>query len=145
MTAVAIAATPSRARTGWMLPTLVILVVTGIAQWAAAPYTVGVFHDDGVYALLARSIASGEGFHHSHLAGAPAATHYPPLYPLLLAIGLGAALNNARPEAPTIDIQDSPSKEKAEQIAKHLRSEHPNIWVAHPVEALWASYSGEKV
>ncbi|HQR08845.1 MAG TPA: (Fe-S)-binding protein [Gemmatales bacterium] len=30
------------------------------------------------------------------------------------------------------------------QIAKHLRPEHPNIWVAHPVEALWASYSGEK-
>jgi len=31
------------------------------------------------------------------------------------------------------------------QIAKHLRAEHPNIWVAHPIEALWASYSGEKV
>ncbi len=30
------------------------------------------------------------------------------------------------------------------QIAKHLRAEHPNIWVAHPIEALWASYSGEK-
>lgn len=86
MTAVAIAATPSRVRTGWILPALVILVVTAVARWAAAPYTVGVFHDDGIYALLARSIASGEGFHHSHLAGAPAATHYPPLYPLLLAV-----------------------------------------------------------
>lgn len=30
------------------------------------------------------------------------------------------------------------------QIAKHLRAEHPNIWVAHPIEALWASYSDEK-
>jgi len=30
------------------------------------------------------------------------------------------------------------------QIAKHLRTEHPNIWVAHPIEALWASYTGEK-
>lgn len=30
------------------------------------------------------------------------------------------------------------------QIAKHLREKHSNIWVAHPVEALWASYSGEK-
>ena len=86
MTSVAIAATPSRVRTGWVIPALVILVVTGIARWAAAPYVVGVFHDDGIYALLARSIASGEGFHHSHLAGAPAATHYPPLYPLLLAM-----------------------------------------------------------
>ncbi len=30
------------------------------------------------------------------------------------------------------------------QIAKHLRAEYSNIWVAHPIEALWASYSGEK-
>lgn len=30
------------------------------------------------------------------------------------------------------------------QIAKHLRAASPGIWVAHPVEALWASYSGER-
>lgn len=29
------------------------------------------------------------------------------------------------------------------QVARHLRSEHPDIWVAHPIDALWASYSGE--
>lgn len=29
------------------------------------------------------------------------------------------------------------------QIAKQLRQTHPEIIVAHPVEALWASYSGE--
>jgi glycolate oxidase iron-sulfur subunit len=29
------------------------------------------------------------------------------------------------------------------QIARHLRSERPDIWVAHPMEALWAAYSGE--
>ena len=85
MTAVATAATPSRVRTGWVPPVLVILIAFATAQWAAVPYVVGVFHDDGVYALLARSIASGQGFHHSHLPGAPAATHYPPLYPLFLA------------------------------------------------------------
>jgi glycolate oxidase iron-sulfur subunit len=28
------------------------------------------------------------------------------------------------------------------QIRKHLKAEEPSIWVAHPVEALWASYSG---
>jgi glycolate oxidase iron-sulfur subunit len=28
------------------------------------------------------------------------------------------------------------------QIAKHLKAEAPKIWVAHPIEALWASYSG---
>jgi glycolate oxidase iron-sulfur subunit len=29
------------------------------------------------------------------------------------------------------------------QIGRHLRPEHPDIWVAHPVDALWASYGGE--
>jgi len=30
------------------------------------------------------------------------------------------------------------------QIARYLREERPNLWVAHPVDALWASYSGER-
>jgi glycolate oxidase iron-sulfur subunit len=30
------------------------------------------------------------------------------------------------------------------QIAKYLRDDHPDIWVAHPIEALWASYTGER-
>jgi glycolate oxidase iron-sulfur subunit len=29
------------------------------------------------------------------------------------------------------------------QIGRHLRAQHPDIWVAHPVDALWASYSGQ--
>jgi glycolate oxidase iron-sulfur subunit len=29
------------------------------------------------------------------------------------------------------------------QIARHLRHERPGIWVAHPIDALWASYSGD--
>jgi glycolate oxidase iron-sulfur subunit len=29
------------------------------------------------------------------------------------------------------------------QIMRHLRRERPGMWVAHPVEALWASYSGK--
>jgi hypothetical protein len=57
-----------------------------VAAWALSPYLVGVFHDDGVYALLAQSIASGHGFHYSNLPGHPAAIHYPPLYPLLLSV-----------------------------------------------------------
>ena len=31
------------------------------------------------------------------------------------------------------------------QIARHLRQTRPKMWVAHPVEALWASYSQLKV
>jgi glycolate oxidase iron-sulfur subunit len=29
------------------------------------------------------------------------------------------------------------------QIGKHLRRHRPGLWVAHPIDALWASYSGE--
>jgi glycolate oxidase iron-sulfur subunit len=28
------------------------------------------------------------------------------------------------------------------QITRHLRERHPDFWVAHPIDALWASYSG---
>jgi glycolate oxidase iron-sulfur subunit len=29
------------------------------------------------------------------------------------------------------------------QIARHLRRDHPKLWIAHPIDALWASYCGE--
>jgi glycolate oxidase iron-sulfur subunit len=29
------------------------------------------------------------------------------------------------------------------QILRHLRSAAPDLWVAHPIDALWASYSGD--
>jgi glycolate oxidase iron-sulfur subunit len=28
------------------------------------------------------------------------------------------------------------------QIGRYLRQQRPDLWVAHPVDALWASYSG---
>lgn len=85
MTAVALEATRIRVRTSTLLAGAVVVVVTLVAWWASMPYVVGVWHDDGVYALLGRAIASGHGFHYTQFPGAPAATHYPPLYPLLLA------------------------------------------------------------
>jgi glycolate oxidase iron-sulfur subunit len=30
------------------------------------------------------------------------------------------------------------------QIARHLKAVAPEIWCAHPVDALWAAYSGER-
>ena len=61
------------------------------AVWAAAcgalalnQLLVGVFYDDGLYAGLAVALTSG-GYHHPHLPGTPAAIHYPPVYPLVLA------------------------------------------------------------
>lgn len=64
---------------------LAAVLVTAVAWWASRPYAVGVFHDDGVYVILAKSLATGQGYRFLHLPGAPAATHYPPGYPLLLA------------------------------------------------------------
>lgn len=31
------------------------------------------------------------------------------------------------------------------QIGRHLRKQHPNIQVAHPIDALWASYTGSGI
>jgi len=28
------------------------------------------------------------------------------------------------------------------QIGRYLRAQRPDLWVAHPIDALWASYSG---
>jgi hypothetical protein len=46
---------------------------------------VGVFYDDGLYAGLATALATGLGYAHPNLPGTPAAVHYPPLYPVVLA------------------------------------------------------------
>jgi hypothetical protein len=51
---------------------------------------VGVFYDDGLYAGLATALGSGRGYLHPSLPGMPAAVHYPPLYPILLAPFFGA-------------------------------------------------------
>ena len=48
-------------------------------------HLVGIFYDDGLYAGLAWALGHGLGYAHPNLPGAPAAVHYPPLYPLLLA------------------------------------------------------------
>ena len=85
MTVVALEATPIRVRSATLLAGAVVVLASLVAWWASVPYVVGVWHDDGVYALLGRAIASGHGFHHTQLPGSPAAIHYPPLYPLLLA------------------------------------------------------------
>lgn len=85
MTVVALEATPVRVRSATLLAGAVVVLASLVAWWASVPYVVGVWHDDGVYALLGRAIASGHGFHHTQLPGSPAAIHYPPLYPLLLA------------------------------------------------------------
>lgn len=59
------------------------MAVVGLVLWS--PTAVGVFNDDGVYALLGRALARGEGLRYAGVVGSPPAPKFPPLYPLLLA------------------------------------------------------------
>ena len=86
MTAISLELPQVRVSTAAMLAGAVAVMAALVAWWASVPYVVGVWHDDGVYALLGRAIAAGHGFTYTQLPGVPAATHYPPLYPLLLAV-----------------------------------------------------------
>lgn len=68
------------------LPYVLAAIATIAGLLVLQPYAVGVYHDDGAYAILARSIAEGRGFRFLQLPGDPAAIHYPPAYPLTLAM-----------------------------------------------------------
>ncbi|MGQ0766512.1 MAG: hypothetical protein ACT4OZ_12695 [Gemmatimonadota bacterium] len=59
---------------------------SAFALWAIGPWPAGVFQDDGIYVVLAKSLATGEGYRFLNLPGAPAAAHYPPAYPAFLAL-----------------------------------------------------------
>jgi hypothetical protein len=61
----------------------VVALVAGLATMTSDP--VGVFNDDGIYLLTARALAEGQGYVYPHLPGTPAAIHYPPIWPVLLA------------------------------------------------------------
>ena len=58
-----------------------------LAYWTAvrAP-AAGIFHDDGIYAVTAKSLATGRGYRIVSLPGEIAQTKYPFLFPALLAV-----------------------------------------------------------
>ena len=62
----------------------VVAVVAGLVAYSPAP--VGGFGDDAVYVVTAKALATGEGYRFINLPGAPAATHYPPLWPAILLV-----------------------------------------------------------
>ncbi|HEU4988550.1 MAG TPA: hypothetical protein VFT41_02055, partial [Gemmatimonadaceae bacterium] len=62
----------------------IIVVLVGLMTLNYLP--VGGFYDDGLYTILAKALATGQGYHFLNLPGQPAAVHYPPGYPLLLAV-----------------------------------------------------------
>lgn len=72
------------ARDYW--PGVLGLAVFVVALWAQPNALVGVFYDDGIYTVLAKALAEGEGYRYIHMPGAPPGVHYPPLYPAALSI-----------------------------------------------------------
>lgn len=65
---------------------LVAAIALAIALAAVPNWPAGVFQDDGIYVILGKGLATGEGYRYLNLPGAPYATHYPPGYPLFLAL-----------------------------------------------------------
>lgn len=70
----------------WIL--LAMLLIPSLAQvWQQRDIPrFGDFHDDSIYYVTAKSLASGGGYRIESLPAEPAQTKYPPLYPLLLSL-----------------------------------------------------------
>lgn len=68
-----------------LAPVLVAALVLLAAIVSITPWPVGAIQDDATYIVLAKSLATGEGYRQLNLPGAPRVTHYPPGYPLFLA------------------------------------------------------------
>ncbi|MFN8570944.1 MAG: hypothetical protein U0132_02735 [Gemmatimonadaceae bacterium] len=64
----------------------VCAVVLLAAVLTVTPWPVGAFQDDAIYTVLAKSLATGHGYRLLNLPGEPNATHYPPGYPMVLAL-----------------------------------------------------------
>jgi len=64
----------------------VLALAAWLYGWAQDPARFGFYHDDGVYAVMAKSLAEGRGYRILSLPGEPAQTKYPPFYPLLLSL-----------------------------------------------------------
>ena len=91
MTAGAVAITgledrAARAVPAWLLPTVVGALVCAVAASMVDGFIVGIAHDDGMYVILAKAIATGQGYRWLHVPGTPPASHFPPGYPAVLAL-----------------------------------------------------------
>ena len=67
-------------------PWLAAAIVLAIGLAIVDRLPVGVVHDDGLYVILAKSLATGHGLRWLQVPGHPPATHFPPGYPFLLSL-----------------------------------------------------------
>ncbi|HET7392817.1 MAG TPA: hypothetical protein VFK25_03465, partial [Candidatus Binatia bacterium] len=68
---------------GWPLVVLLALALSSLAFFSA-PNFIGLFHDDGIYAVVAKALSEGNGYRIISLPGEPYQTKYPFLYSQLL-------------------------------------------------------------
>jgi hypothetical protein len=60
------------------------LLLGAAAFWGANKSILGLFHDDGIYVVVGKSLAQGDGYRILSLPAAPAQTKYPFLYSYLI-------------------------------------------------------------
>ncbi len=72
------------------LQTLIfILILGGSSSLYIAtinPSRFGFYHDDGIYVVTAKALATGQGYRILSLPYEPSQTKFPPLYPFLLSL-----------------------------------------------------------
>jgi len=68
-----------------LLVAAVVLAIHLLAGISGA-FLVGAVNDDGVYAVLGRAIAEGEGYRSLHLVGSPVQVKYPPGFPFVVSL-----------------------------------------------------------
>lgn len=76
----------TRARPDVLAPSLLVAAALLVGVAAMTPWLVGGLYDDGMYVVLAKSLATGEGYRYLNIPGAPRGTHFPPGYPAFLSI-----------------------------------------------------------
>ena len=75
-----------RALPAWLGPAAVGAIVFAVGAFIVDGLPVGVAHDDGMYVILGKALATGQGYRWLHVPGMPPATHFPPGYPAVLAL-----------------------------------------------------------
>ena len=73
-------------RVAALVPWIAAALVLAVGLMLVDGLPVGVAHDDGMYVILSKALASGRGYRWIHVPGAPPATHFPPGYPAVLAV-----------------------------------------------------------
>jgi hypothetical protein len=63
---------------------ILALLLGAAAIWGANKQALGLFHDDGIYAVVAKAIYQGDGYRIISLPAAPPQTKYPFLYSFVL-------------------------------------------------------------